>query len=157
MQLLFTSPNAAINSDLAFWGNHAFIGYYTGDNAPSGGVRIFDISDPANPVQIATFEMPTTRQADPDRPGDFTVHDPKVRGNTLYLSWYAEGVVVLDISDPRNPELEAQFLPPPAEDPFGLFVPAQVNVWGVALDRNVVLASDMSSGLWIFKLDRSAS
>ena len=39
MDLLYTNPNAAVNSDLAFWGNHAFIGYYTGDAAPRGGVR----------------------------------------------------------------------------------------------------------------------
>jgi hypothetical protein len=34
---LFTSPNQATNSDLAFWGNHAFVGYYTGDTGfPAG-------------------------------------------------------------------------------------------------------------------------
>ena len=27
---IFTSPNQATNSDLAFWGDHAFVGYYTG-------------------------------------------------------------------------------------------------------------------------------
>lgn len=117
--------------------------------------RIFDISDPADPVQLSTVEMPTTRQRSPDRPGDFSVHDPKVRGGRAYFSWYAEGVVVFDISDPSRPAMEAQFLPPPAEDPFGLFVPAQVNVWGVFVHRDYVLASDMSSGLWVFKLDGS--
>jgi hypothetical protein len=121
-----------------------------------GYPRFFDISDPSNPEQIGTFELATTRQASPDRPGDFTVHDPKVRGNTVYFSWYAEGVVMVDISDPTAPRQVAQFLPPPAEDPFGLFVPAQVNVWGVTLNRDYVLASDMSSGLWVFKLDRSS-
>ena len=45
MDLLYTNPNNATNSDLAFWGNHAFIGYYTGDagspagTPPRGGVR----------------------------------------------------------------------------------------------------------------------
>src|SRR3712207_7328556 len=29
MDELFTSPNQATNSDLAFWGDHAFVGYYT--------------------------------------------------------------------------------------------------------------------------------
>lgn len=121
-----------------------------------GYPRIFDVSDPANPLQLSTFELPTTRQTSPDRPGDFSVHDPKVLGNNVYFSWYAEGVVVADISDPAHPQQVAQFLPPPAEDPFGIFVPAQVNVWGVFVDRNYVLTSDMSSGLWVFRLDRSA-
>ena len=30
MTRLFTSPNQATNSDLASWGDHAFVGYYTG-------------------------------------------------------------------------------------------------------------------------------
>ena len=37
MQEIFTSPNMATNSDLAFWGRHAFVGYYTGDaGSPAG-------------------------------------------------------------------------------------------------------------------------
>jgi hypothetical protein len=118
-----------------------------------GYPRFFDVSDPSNPIQVSTFELPTTRQPDPDRPGDFTVHDPKVRGNMVYFSWYAEGVVVVDISDPGNPAQVAQFLPPPAEDPLGFFTPAQVNVWGVDIHRNYAVASDMSSGLWVFTVD----
>jgi hypothetical protein len=58
----FTSPNQATNSDLAFWGDHAFVGYYTGDagfppgSGPRGGVRIFDISDPASPQLVKDFQ-----------------------------------------------------------------------------------------------------
>jgi hypothetical protein len=61
MQELFTSPNQATNSDFAFWGDHAFAGYYTGDagfpagTGPRGGFRIFDISDPADPELIRNF------------------------------------------------------------------------------------------------------
>jgi hypothetical protein len=117
-----------------------------------GYPRFYDISNPANPVPLSTFELETTRQTVTDRPGDFTVHDPKVRGNTVYFSWYAEGVVVVDISNPASPRQVAQFLPPPAEDPWGVFVPAQVNVWGVDLYNQYVLASDMSSGLWVFRV-----
>jgi hypothetical protein len=58
MAELFTSPNQATNSDLAFWGNHAFVGYYTGaagfppGTGSRGGVRIFDISNPAAPELV---------------------------------------------------------------------------------------------------------
>ena len=50
MSEVFSSPYRATHSDLAFWGHHAFVGYYTGDaGSPSGtgsrgGVRIFDIA-----------------------------------------------------------------------------------------------------------------
>jgi hypothetical protein len=64
MDELFTSPNGSTNSDLAFWGDHAFVGYYTGDANPSGGVRIFDISNPARPQLVRNLRCDGL-QADP--------------------------------------------------------------------------------------------
>ena len=61
MDKLFTSGNQATNSDLAFWGDYAFVGYYTGatgfpaGTGQRGGVRIFDISDPADPQLVRDF------------------------------------------------------------------------------------------------------
>jgi hypothetical protein len=61
MDEIFTSPNQATNSDLAFWGDHAFVGYYTGSagfppgTGPRGGVRIFDISRPEAPRLVRDF------------------------------------------------------------------------------------------------------
>jgi hypothetical protein len=78
MDELFTSPNQATNSDLAFWGDHAFVGYYTGDageppgTGPRGGVRIFDISNPAAPRLVRDFPC-DANQNDPilwDRNGN---------------------------------------------------------------------------------------
>ncbi len=78
MTELFTSPNQATNSDLAFWGKHAFVGYYTGDTGfpagtpPRGGVRIFDIANPAGPRLVRDFAC-DANQNDPilwDRNGN---------------------------------------------------------------------------------------
>src|ERR687896_1322587 len=61
MDELFEDGNQATNSDLAFWGDHAFVGYYTGDtgsppgSGPRGGVRIYDISNPASPRLVRDF------------------------------------------------------------------------------------------------------
>jgi hypothetical protein len=58
---IFTSPNQSTNSDFAFWGDHAFMGYYTGaagfppGTGSRGGVRIFDISRPEAPRLIRDF------------------------------------------------------------------------------------------------------
>lgn len=71
MNQLFTSPNARINSDLAFWGNYAVAGYYRND-IEVGGFRIFDISNPAAPQQLVDFPCDGL-QADPilwDRNGN---------------------------------------------------------------------------------------
>jgi hypothetical protein len=71
MELLFTSPNSRINSDLAFWGKYAVHGYYRNDQSV-GGFRIFDISNPAAPQQLVDFACDGL-QADPilwDRNGN---------------------------------------------------------------------------------------
>lgn len=126
MEQIFTSPNPAINSDLAFWGKHAFAGYYTGDagfppgSGSRGGVRIFDISDPASPQLVRDFAC-DANQNDPivwDRNGngvadlmllavDRTMNSPECgaarspnHGNPT--GW--EGVRVFTMSDdPANP------------------------------------------------------
>jgi hypothetical protein len=78
MSEIFVSPNQATNSDLAFWGKHAFVGYYTGDtgfppgSGSRGGVRIFDISNPARPRLVRDFAC-DANQNDPivwDRNGN---------------------------------------------------------------------------------------
>ena len=119
MDEVFTSPNGKTNSDLAFWGNHAFVGYYTGDAAPSGGVRIFDISNPAAPQLLKDVQCDGL-QADPivwDRNGngvadllmlavDRTMASPECGApRTAHndpSGW--EGVRVFEMSDdPANP------------------------------------------------------
>jgi hypothetical protein len=49
---LFDDPWAATHSDFAFWGDHAVLGWYT---ATTGGVHIYDISNPASPDEIRNF------------------------------------------------------------------------------------------------------
>src|ERR687891_2492800 len=126
MSELFTSPNQATNSDLAFWGDYAFVGYYTGDlgfppgTGPRGGVRIFDISDPAAPQLVRDFACDGL-QADPivwDRNGNgvadllllavdrtMTAPDcgaPRSASHADPTGW--EGVRVFEMSDdPANP------------------------------------------------------
>ncbi|GGK34748.1 hypothetical protein GCM10010965_29610 [Caldalkalibacillus thermarum] len=107
-----------------------------------GYTRIYDISDKSNPVLISDFRTTNsmTQIVDGERqPGTFTVHDPKVRGNTLYLSHYADGIRVVDISNPAQPVEVASY------------VPDRSNIWGVFVDRNYILGSDMGTGLKILQ------
>jgi hypothetical protein len=121
-----------------------------------GYTRMFDISNPARPRQLSTFELSTTRQNPPPGAGFFTVHDPKVDGGTTFFSYYAEGILAVDTSDADDPGLVAQFRTPATPDPRGFFGGGQPisNVWGVYLYRDLVLASDINSGLYVLKLDR---
>jgi hypothetical protein len=118
-----------------------------------GHIRIYDISDPTQPMRLSSFEVPSTRQDPPPGPGFWGVHDPKVRGSTMYVAWYAEGVVVADIGDPSQPQQVDQFVPPATADPTGAFCPGAecAAVWGLDLHHDLVVASDTVSGLWILE------
>jgi hypothetical protein len=100
---------------------------------------IYDIKDKTNPKLLSTFRTDFTETI----PGGATVHDPKVQGNTLYLSHYSGGVRTVDITDPSNPE------------EIGVYIPSRSNIWGVFVDRNYVLASDMGTGLKVLQKNGS--
>ncbi|WP_409305995.1 LVIVD repeat-containing protein [Peribacillus sp. SCS-155] len=107
-----------------------------GYEAAYGYTRIFDIKEKTNPKLLSEFRTELT-EAEAGAPVTFarTVHDPKVRGNTLYLSHYAGGVRTVDITDPSNPVQT------------GKYIPENSDIWGVFVDRNYILASDIGSGL----------
>lgn len=117
-----------------------------------GFLRIWDVSHPATPVEIGRFATPhTTIPIPPLRDGIYTIHNPFVRGKTAYLSWYTDGVRVVDISQPRSPREIASFVPPDVRDPFRFF-PDTALVWGVTVHRGLVLASDINAGLYVLRL-----
>lgn len=118
-----------------------------------GFLRIWNIEDPTNPVEIGRFATPNTTIVPPPRPGFFSIHNPVVRGRTAYLSWYSDGVRVVDISRPTRPREIASFVPPDVADPFGFFPTAPL-VWGVVVHRGLVLASDINAGLYVLRLRR---
>lgn len=109
-------------------------GYETG----WGYTRIYDIKDKSNPVLLSSFRTHNSIVQTSGYPG-WTVHDPKVRGNTLYLSHYFDGVRIVDITDPSNPE------------EIGSYVRENANVWGVFVHRNYVLVSDLWNGLQVLQ------
>jgi hypothetical protein len=122
-----------------------------------GYLRVYDYSDPAGPVQIGEYRTPNSLGTDDQAAGDYTIHNPLVVGTDVLLSWYSDGVRVVDASDPTNPREVAHFVPPAAHNPVK---PSQrgvltntAQVWGVAYDAGtgLVYASDMNSGLWILR------
>jgi hypothetical protein len=113
------SPGRTVNSDIAFWGNHAFNGNYD-------GFRIINIADPDDP-QLVSWTHCNGDQ------GDIVVwEDILVRswntgkatprdcdGTTVPAGW--EGVHVFDISDMSDPVLvgEVELSARPEADAFG--------------------------------------
>jgi hypothetical protein len=74
------------------------------------------------------------------------VHNPKVKGNTVYASWFSDGIRVLDISDPSSPREIGSWSGEDAPED----APA-VDIWGVDLHGDLLLASDRNYGLYVLK------
>jgi hypothetical protein len=121
-----------------------------------GYLRFFDISDPANPVQLSTFATPNTNNEDVALDGVWSVHNPELlreedddESNILYASWYNDGIRVLDIRRPSEPREIASWT--------GQGAPAgapPVNIWSVVPHRGLLLASDRDFGLYVLRHDR---
>lgn len=123
------------------------------DFVPAGGwgfLRLWDIRNPAAPVEIGRFATPNTSASPPPGPGQYSVHNPFVRGQTVYLSWFSDGVRVVDLADPRAPVEIAAYVPPPVADPFEIY-PELASVWGVYLEGDLVLISDVNAGLYVLE------
>jgi hypothetical protein len=123
-----------------------------------GRPSFWNVSDPHHPRLLGVFDAPRRLVAAAQRRGaaGFTlgVHDAKIVGRRAYFSWYALGVLVVDISNPRHPTFVAQFLPRASRDPEREFCPDRrcSYTWGVSAGKMYSVASDMVGGLWVFRL-----
>ncbi len=76
------------------WPSEDRLYLFTTDEVAGGHLRVWDIRDPANPVQVADW-MP------PGPPS--IIHNVQVKGDFLYAAYYTEGVSIIDIEDPAEP------------------------------------------------------
>ena len=107
--------------------------------------RILDVSDPANITELGQFATENV-MAFPVPPGDHSMHNLIVRGRRAYISWYTDGIRVVDFSQPAEPREIARFVDVASE--------AGSNFWGVYLFEHpngqiYILGSDRNTGLWI--------
>ncbi len=113
---------------------------YVTDEVNGEPLKIFDISNPATPV---------LRNAITSNPKAI-VHNAHVHGNDLWLSNYTEGIRALDLTDPAHP----------AEWAYGDSYPGAsggfFGVWEVCpyFPSGTVIASDMQSGLYVYRANR---
>jgi hypothetical protein len=136
------------------------------EDTPWGGVRVWDYSDPANPVLASLFDTTCSASPNPipqcDPLGTYSVHNVIVEttGNTVkaYISWYWDGMLVLDVTDPYNPVEVARFFDNTEE-----FLASNGgnphDFWGVYKEPNSpwIYGSDRNGGLYIFKEQGSGS
>ena len=130
-------------------------------STPWSGLRIWDYSDPANPVLASTFDTVCSASTAPSDEcaanGTYSVHNVQLetRGNKVYayVSWYWDGMLVLDVTDPYKPVEIARYLDTTGGPNDGL---AQ-DFWGVYKEENspFFYGSDRNGGLYVFKLKGS--
>lgn len=102
-----------------------------------GFVRIWDTSDPSDIKLLSDVILPST--FDPAAPNPFGSHNVMVRGSTAYISWYNDGLVVVDFSTPTDPKVVAQAVNPGE------------SYWGVYVQGDLIFTSDRDTGLKIYK------
>jgi hypothetical protein len=137
------------------------------DDTPWSGIRIWDYSDPENPVLASTFDTVCSASPTPipecDPFGTYSVHnmivettdDGKVKA---YLSWYYDGMLVLDVTDPYDPKEIARYF-----DNSPAFLESNGgqphDFWGVGKEQGQpwIYGSDRNGGLYIFKEQGSGS
>ena len=125
------------------------------------GLRIWDYSDPTAPILASTFNTTCSASTAPggtcDPAGTYSAHNVIVEttGNKMkaYVSWYSDGMLVLDVSDPYHPEEVGRFL----DDSSNGGHPN--DFWGVYKVPNdpFFYGSDRNGGLYTFKEQGSGS
>lgn len=79
---------------------------YLTDDA-TGSMRVIDLRDPYHPTQVARWETPRTEAGR-------TLHDIDVQDGLAYLSYWNDGLVILDVGNgvkggsPENPQFVSQ-------------------------------------------------
>ncbi|MGH7546750.1 MAG: Ig-like domain-containing protein [Gemmatimonadales bacterium] len=109
-----------------------------------GRLHVIDISDLANPREVAWFE-----------PEDGGAHNVWIAGDTLYLGDYQGGLRVVDISGELRGDLLAQgreYAHVHTGDASG-YVANVANAWGAIYRDGLVYVPDMNSGLWVVKVE----
>lgn len=127
---------------LAHGGTLALVGDETA-RPPWGRLRLVDVSDPANAVQVGTFETQHSAAGTSGSEYAYTIHNPLPDDrdpNRAYLAWYADGVRLLDISDATQPRELTNWLPPRAP-----------MVWNVSFLDDLLLVGDVNNGLYVLR------
>jgi choice-of-anchor B domain-containing protein len=120
-------------------------------------VGVYDVSNPASPALVTTF------QYSGDATANSRVHNGQVRGSYLLVAYYEAGFRVFDISNPANAVEVGKYetwRDPDGDGNFDQSITGNYNgAWNVHvfLPSGNVLLSDMKSGTFIFQVDPVAA
>ena len=112
---------------------------------PHAPLRTWDVSDPAEPKLLHSYylaESATPYPAGKVRFGTHQLREKVDTDNLLYVTWFAGGLRIIDISDPANPKERGCFIPKPGD---GVAAPLTNDVF---MDyRGLLWVTDKERGL----------
>ncbi len=87
--------------DVYVRGNYAYVGVGQSFSIPSTqkGLLIYDVSDPANATIVGECHDLNNNN----------IRDVKVKGDYAYVTDYGAGFAIIDVKDPRNPNLVSEW------------------------------------------------
>ena len=129
-----------ISSSAAIPGIYAHAGWMTEDK------RYFYATEEFNTVDITVWDLQDRSTWDLvvpswQTPSNATVHNLFILGDYAHVSYYSDGYVILDISDPLNPFLAGEY--------------STSSQWGCYpyLPSGLTICSDMDDGLYVFQFN----
>ena len=140
--LIGSAPTAG-NFTHNAWADPENLNVFTTDEIPNGKITALDITDPSNIERLDVFEANNTQNL------GTIPHNTHFINDYLVTSWYTEGVVVIDASQPENLVQVAQY------DTYAGNSGGSAGCWGVTpfLPSGIVLANDRNSGLYVLEVD----
>jgi hypothetical protein len=112
---------------------------------PHAPLRTWDVSDPSEPKLLYSYHLPESATPYPAATARFGTHQLREKvdeDNLLYVTWFAGGLRIIDISDPAKPQERAYFIPKPGD---GLAAPLTNDVFKD--DRGLLWVTDKERGL----------
>jgi hypothetical protein len=85
---------------------------------PHAPLRTWDVTDPTRPAILCTYQLDEQAQpyhGDNVRFGTHQLREIVDRDCMLYVTWFAAGLRMIDISDPANPRERGYIIPKPAD------------------------------------------
>lgn len=110
---------------------------------PRGYIHFIDVTDPENPVEVASYKVP-----------EAGAHNFWVEDDMLYIGYYQGGLRVVDISGELMGDLYKQGREIGHYMPFDEkgFIPNTAMTWGAQPYKGHVFFADFNSGLWSAKV-----
>jgi hypothetical protein len=112
---------------------------------PHAPLRTWDVSDPTSPKLLHSSYLPESATPYPAGKVRFGTHQLREKvddDNLLYVTWFAGGLRIIDISDPADPKERGYFIPKPGN---GVAAPLTNDIFKD--DRGLLWVTDKERGL----------